>query len=340
MDHTELRKAIACMPKTELHLHIEGTLEAPLALQLASRNNVSLPWNTLEELEKQYDFSNLQSFLDLYYILMGTLKTQEDFADLMFAYLQRAHENGIRHAEIFFDPQVHMNNHIPFSTVIKGLLNGLDLGKQAFGITGGLILCIIRDMPVESAEAVLKEAEPYAKDLIGIGLDSAEVGYPPELFEAVYRKARQLGLHCVAHAGEEGPADYVKQALDVLHVERIDHGIHAYDDPELVQRLAQEQIPLTSCPLSNKRLKVVNDIRELPLHEMLQAGLRVCINSDDPAYFGGYLVDNYMALLENGYSLEECATFARNSIEACFISREEKDTLLADFDKWYEQYVK
>ena len=270
----DLSQALRTMPKAELHVHIEGTLEPELALALAERNHVALPWTDLEELRRQYEFENLQSFLDLYYQLMATLRTADDFRDLMLAYLERAAADGVRHAEIFFDPQVHVGNGIDLDTVIDGLLEGLRLGRERFGITGGLILCIVRDMPVASAEAMLTAARHRAGDLIGVGLDSAEVGYPPSLFAEVFAKARALGLHCVAHAGEEGPAAYVAEALDLLHAERIDHGIHAIDDEALVRRLAATGTPLTCCPLSNRRLQVVHDLHDLPLRRFLDAGSR------------------------------------------------------------------
>lgn len=243
-------QALRKLPKAELHLHIEGTLEPELALKLAERNNINLPFADLDDLKTHYEFENLQSFLDLYYQLMSVLRTRQDFTDLMLAYLARANADGVRRAEIFFDPQVHMNNGLDFDVVLDGLLEGLRIGHERFGIDGGLIMCIIRDMPVDSAEALLDTAASRAGDLLGIGLDSAEVGYPPELFSHVYERAARLGLHLVAHAGEEGPADYVRQALDSLHVERIDHGVRTATDGDLVARIARDGIALTVCPLS------------------------------------------------------------------------------------------
>ena len=335
----DLSQALRTMPKAELHVHIEGTLEPELALALAERNHVALPWTDLEELRRQYEFENLQSFLDLYYQLMATLRTADDFRDLMLAYLERAAADGVRHAEIFFDPQVHVGNGIDLDTVIDGLLEGLRLGRERFGITGGLILCIVRDMPVASAEAMLTAARHRAGDLIGVGLDSAEVGYPPSLFAEVFAKARALGLHCVAHAGEEGPAAYVAEALDLLHAERIDHGIHAIDDEALVRRLAAAGTPLTCCPLSNRRLQVVHDPHDLPLRRFLDAGVAITVNSDDPAYFGGYIAANYEAMASVGFTLDELSRLAENSIRATFLPNADKQALLDELDGWKARHL-
>ncbi|MDU2422475.1 MAG: adenosine deaminase [Bifidobacterium scardovii] len=335
----DLSQALRTMPKAELHVHIEGTLEPELALALAERNHVALPWTDLEELRRQYEFENLQSFLDLYYQLMATLRTADDFRDLMLAYLERAAADGVRHAEIFFDPQVHVSNGIDLDTVIDGLLEGLRLGRERFGITGGLILCIVRDMPVASAEAMLTAARHRAGDLIGVGLDSAEVGYPPSLFAEVFAKARALGLHCVAHAGEEGPAAYVAEALDLLHAERIDHGIHAIDDEALVRRLAATGTPLTCCPLSNRRLQVVHDLHDLPLRRFLDAGVAITVNSDDPAYFGGYIAANYEAMASVGFTLDELSRLAENSIRATFLPNADKQALLDELDGWKARHL-
>lgn len=322
------------MPKAELHLHIEGTLEPELALRLARRNGVTLPWKDLGTLRQQYEFSNLQSFLDLYYQLMGVLRTADDFRDLMLDYLDRAAADGVRHAEIFFDPQVHMANGISLDTVMDGLIEGLRIGGERHGITGSLIVCIVRDMPVDSAEALLDRIAPRVGDLVGIGLDSAEVGYPPSLFTKVFARARRMGLRVVAHAGEEGPADYVGEALDLLRAERIDHGCRAIDDETLVGRLVKARVPLTMCPLSNLRLNVVDDLRDLPIRRYLDAGVVVTVNSDDPAYFGGYIGDNYQALYDIGYTLEDLARCARASITGSFASETRQRALLEEFDAW------
>ncbi len=327
-------QALRKLPKAELHLHIEGTLEPELALKLAERNNISLPFADLDDLKAHYEFENLQSFLDLYYQLMSVLRTKQDFTDLMLAYLARANADGVRRAEIFFDPQVHMNNGLDFDVVLDGLLEGLRIGHERFGIDGGLIMCIIRDMPVDSAEALLDTAASRAGDLLGIGLDSAEVGYPPELFSHVYERAARLGLHLVAHAGEEGPADYVRQALDSLHVERIDHGVRTATDGDLVARIARDGIALTVCPLSNHRLQVVRDVADLPVRQLFDAGVKVTLNSDDPAYFGGYIGDNYIAMAQTGMSLDELATIAEYSLKSSFATSEQKTTYANALADW------
>lgn len=327
-------QALRKLPKAELHLHIEGTLEPELALKLAERNNISLPFADLDDLKAHYEFENLQSFLDLYYQLMSVLRTRQDFTDLMLAYLARANADGVRRAEIFFDPQVHMNNGLDFDVVLDGLLEGLRIGHERFGIDGGLIMCIIRDMPVDSAEALLDTAASRAGDLLGIGLDSAEVGYPPELFSHVYERAARLGLHLVAHAGEEGPADYVRQALDFLHVERIYHGVRTATDGDLVARIARDGIALTVCPLSNHRLQVVRDVADLPVRQLFDAGVKVTLNSDDPAYFGGYIGDNYIAMAQTGMSLDELATIAEYSLKSSFATPEQKTTYANALADW------
>lgn len=332
---TETADPLTSLPKAELHLHIEGTLEPDLALELARRNSVALPWTDLATLRRQYQFDDLQSFLDLYYRLMAVLRTADDFRDLMLAYLERASHDGVLHSEIFFDPQVHMGNGLSIDTVMDGLLEGMRLGRERWGITSSLILCIVRDLPLESAELTLDAVEHRVEDLVGIGLDSAEVGYPPSLFTGVFDRAGRMGLHRVAHAGEEGPAGYVSQALDLLHVERIDHGVHSADDAGVVRRLAADDIPLTMCPLSNTRLHVASSVRDLPIAALLDAGVKVTLNSDDPAYFGGYIADNYRALERDaGIALKDLATMARNSIEASFVDEDERRRMLAMHDAW------
>ncbi|RYQ10410.1 adenosine deaminase [Bifidobacterium pseudolongum subsp. globosum] len=329
------RQALASMPKCELHLHIEGTLEPQLALTLAERNGVALPWTNIDELKAQYEFEDLQSFLNLYYALMKTLKTEEDFKDLMLAYLTRANANGVRHAEIFFDPQVHVcTNGLGFNTVLDGLLEGMAIGRERFGITGGLILSIVRDMDIDSANMILDLAQPRKAEILGIGLDSAEVGHPPARFVDQFARARRFGWHCVAHAGEEGPAAYIRDALDLLHAERIDHGIHIQDDTELLERVARDGVPLTCCPLSNLRLQVVHDMREHPIPRFLDEGVMCTINSDDPAYFGGYVAANYTALVSIGMSMETLAALAGNSIDASFAPEARKTQLHAELATW------
>lgn len=326
--------ALEQLPKAELHLHIEGTLEPELALALAQRNGVALPYASLEELKGKYQFTNLQSFLDLYYELMGTLKTAQDFRDLALAYFAKVSTQGVRHAEIFFDPQVHVANGLDVNMVMDGLLEGMHIAKERYGITSGLILSIVRDMPLETAQSVIDSVKNRASDILGIGLDSAEVGYPPHLFTKQFQEAKALGWHRVAHAGEEGPASYVIDALDNLHAERIDHGIHSVTDPELLKRLASERIPLTTCPLSNRRLQVVGSLDELPLRNMMDQSVLINVNSDDPAYFGGYIADNYKALSEIGFTLSELASFAEHSIDASFIGDDQRRTLRQQLDEW------
>ncbi|WP_213292018.1 adenosine deaminase [Bifidobacterium animalis] len=336
----KIRQApLETMPKSELHLHIEGTLEPELALTLADRNGVTLPWTDIDGLRAQYEFENLQSFLELYYALMKTLKTKDDFKDLMLAYLTRANANGVRHAEIFFDPQVHVcTNGLDFDMVLDGLLEGLEIGRERFDISGGLILSIVRDMDIDSANRILDMAAPRKTEILGIGLDSAEVGYPPAEFIDQFARARDFGWHCVAHAGEEGPAAYIRDALNLLHAERIDHGIHIQDDRELLERVARDGVPLTCCPLSNLRLQVVHDMREHPIPRFLHEGVVCTINSDDPAYFGGYVAANYAALADIGMSMEELASLAKNSIDASFASDDRKTQLHAQLATWRTQH--
>ncbi|ATL65069.1 adenosine deaminase [Nocardia terpenica] len=321
------------VPKAELHLHIEGTLEPELAFALAERNGVALPFASVEELRAAYRFEDLQSFLDLYYRLTDVLRTEQDFADLAEAYLQRARAEGVRHAEIFFDPQAHTARGVPFATVIDGLWKALHDSEKRHGISTGLILCFLRDLPAESALETLRAAEPYLDRIVAVGLDSAEVGHPPAKFAAVYERARELGLRAVAHAGEEGPAAYVAEALDVLGVERIDHGIRVLEDPALVERLVRERIPLTVCPFSNVRLRVVDRLADHPLRRMLELGLLATVNSDDPAYFGGYVHENFDGVRDAlGLTAAELRTLARNSFEAAFLDDDARARYLAEVD--------
>ncbi|MFF8842872.1 adenosine deaminase [Streptomyces sp. NPDC015127] len=313
------------LPKAELHLHIEGTLEPELAFALAARNGVDLPFAGTAELRSAYDFKDLQSFLDLYYGLMAVLRTEDDFAELADAYLARAAAQGVRHAEIFFDPQAHTARGVPIGTVIEGLGRALDGARERHGVSTRLIMCFLRDESAESALATLREAEPYLHRITGVGLDSAEVGHPPSKFREVYAAAAALGLRRVAHAGEEGPAAYVREALDVLGVERIDHGLRSMEDPDLVARLVRERVPLTLCPLSNVRLRAVDTLADHPLPRMMAAGLMCTVNSDDPAYFGGYAGDNFRAVREVlPLDDEELRELARNSFLASFLDDEEE----------------
>jgi adenosine deaminase len=323
------------LPKAELHLHIEGTLEPEMVFALAAKNDIPLPWASVDELRGLYSFSDLQSFLDLYYAGMAVLQTEDDFAELAGAYLARASEQGVRHVEMFFDPQAHTSRGIAIDTVIDGLLRALATAHAATGITGGLILCFLRDQPVADAMATLESVAARSSDLLGVGLDSAEVGYPPSLFEAVFARARDLGLHVVAHAGEEGPPAYVWEALDLLKVERVDHGVRSLEDPALVERLRSERIPLTVCPLSNVRLGGVESLDLHVLRAMLEAGLVVTINSDDPAYFGGYINDNYTAVAKAlALDSEQLRAVAAFSIEASFLDADAKAELLAEIAAW------
>ncbi|PRH80263.1 adenosine deaminase [Streptomyces solincola] len=317
--------ALPALPKAELHLHIEGTLEPELAFALAARNGVPLPFADTEELRAAYDFADLQSFLDLYYALMAVLRTEQDFADLADAYLERAAAQGVRHAEVFFDPQAHTARGVPFGTVVEGLGRALEGAEERHGVSTRLIMCFLRDQSAESALATLEEARPHLDRITGVGLDSAEVGHPPAKFAEVFAAAAELGLRRVAHAGEEGPPEYVREALDVLGVERIDHGLRAMEDPELVARLVRERVPLTLCPLSNVRLRAVDTLADHPLRAMMDAGLLVTVNSDDPAYFGGYVGDNFHAVAGVlGLGPEEQRALARNSFEAAFLEDDEE----------------
>ncbi|MDT0332094.1 adenosine deaminase [Nocardiopsis lambiniae] len=320
------------LPKAELHLHIEGTLEPELAFTLAHRNGITLPYTTVADLRAAYDFTDLQSFLDLYYALTDVLRTEADFTDLTRAYLTRAAAQGVRHAEIFFDPQAHTARGITMDTVVNGITAALDTSETDHGISTHLILCFLRDRPAAEAMDTLDAARPHLDRIIGVGLDSAEVGHPPTKFTDVFAAAREAGLRLVAHAGEEGPADYIRQALD-LGVERIDHGIRCLDDPDLLAHLAATRTPLTVCPLSNVRLRAVDTLADHPLPALMDAGLLVTVNSDDPAYFGGYVDDNYRALAEHLHlDRERLRTLARNSFEASFLPRDRKDALIALVD--------
>ena len=323
------------LPKAELHLHIEGTLEPELAFELADRHGVTLRFDSVEELRAAYDFTDLQSFLDLYYEGADVLRTEEDFRDLTRSYLEHAAADGVRRAEIFFDPQTHTQRGIPFSTVIEGITAALDEGDRDLGVSTGLILCFLRDLPAESAMETFEQALPYLDRLLAVGLDSAEAGNPPERFTEVFARARAEGLKAVAHAGEEGPADYIRQALDLLGVSRIDHGVRVTEDPELVDRLAREGVPLTVCPLSNVKLRVFDRLEDHNLPELLEAGLKVTINSDDPTYFGGYIGDNYVQSQRVlGLTADDMTTIARNSLQATFLPPDEQAGLVAELDAY------
>jgi adenosine deaminase len=334
---TDLDSFITGLPKAELHLHIEGSLEPELMFALARRNGVAIPYASVEDVRAAYDFSNLQDFLDIYYAGADVLRTAEDFRDLAVAYFDRAAADGVVHAEIFFDPQTHTDRGIAFETVIEGLLNGMRQAEARHGLTSKLILCFLRHLSEEAAFATLAQAEPWLDQIAGVGLDSSEVGHPPAKFARVFAAAAARGLKLVAHAGEEGPPDYVVEALDLLHIDRLDHGNRSLEDPILTARLAREGMTLTVCPLSNVKLCNVPSIETHPIDRMLELGLRATINSDDPAYFGGYIGENFRAAAR-GRNLDErqLATLARNSFLGSFLPDDAVATHLAAIDAYLE----
>ncbi|MEP6625540.1 MAG: adenosine deaminase [Acidimicrobiia bacterium] len=312
-------------PKAELHLHIEGTLEPELLFALADRNRVVLPYRDVDAVRAAYVFADLQSFLDVYYAGCSVLVNADDFADLTRAYVTRAAADGVRHAEIFFDPQTHTDRGIDIGVVVDGISSALAEAERDLGITSGLIMCFLRHLSADAAAATLDAARPYRDRILGVGLDSGEAGNPPSKFVDVFTRARAEGYRVVVHAGEEGPADYIREALDLLGAERIDHGVRCLEDPDLVARLVDEQVPLTVCPLSNVKLRVVPDLEAHPLRRMLELGLNVSINSDDPAYFGGYIGDNYLATARAlGLTDDHLTTLAANSFRAAFIDDEQR----------------
>ncbi|HSX56196.1 MAG TPA: adenosine deaminase [Sphingomonas sp.] len=329
----DLSAFIAALPKAELHLHIEGSLEPELMFALARRNKVAIPFDSVEAVRAAYSFSRLQDFLDIYYAGADVLRTEQDFYDLADAYFARAAADGVVHAEIFFDPQTHTDRGIPFQVVADGLLAAMRDAEGRHGLSSKLILCFLRHLDEDAAFATLKAADPWLGRIEGVGLDSSEVGHPPEKFARVFAAAGELGLKRVAHAGEEGPPDYVWQALDLLKIDRLDHGNRSLEDPALVARLADEGMTLTVCPLSNHKLCVVNDMANHPIDRMLGEGLRATINSDDPAYFGGYVADNYRAVATaRGLGKAELVTLARNSFTGSFLDDEAKAAHLARLD--------
>lgn len=314
------------LPKTELHLHLEGSLEPELMLELAARNGVELPYKCIEEVKAAYDFHNLQSFLDIYYQCADVLRTEQDFYDLTWAYLLRCQQDGIVHVEPFFDPQTHTERGIDIGTVFKGISRALEQAEQELNITSGLILCFLRHLSQQQAIDCLLQAQPYRAYFIGVGLDSSELGHPPEKFTEVFSQARALGLRTVAHAGEEGPAEYIINALDMLHVDRIDHGVRCIENDGLMQRLAEEQVTLTVCPLSNTRLKVFSHMREHNILQLLEQNIAVMVNADDPAFFGGYLMQNFDALIEHlKMTRIQAVRLVLNSITGSFMPAEQKE---------------
>ena len=315
------------MPKAELHVHIEGTFEPELMFAIAQRNQIEIPYKSVEEVKQAYNFHNLQSFLDIYYAGANVLIVEQDFYDLAMAYFEKCAADHVVHTEMFFDPQTHTDRGVAFATVMNGLQRACDDAKAKFGISSHLIMCFLRHLSEEAAFETLQQALPYKDQIIGVGLDSSEVGHPPSKFERVFAQAREEGFLVVAHAGEEGPAEYVWEALDLLKVNRVDHGVRSEEDPQLMQRLIAEKMPLTVCPLSNLKLCVVNDMADHNIRRLLQQGVHVTVNSDDPSYFGGYMNDNFIAIAEAlELDNDELKQLAINSFEASFISDEDKQT--------------
>jgi adenosine deaminase len=337
MPDTTLDAFVAGLPKAELHLHIEGSLEPELMFELARRNGIELPYDSVEALRAAYDFSNLQDFLDIYYQGADVLRTEADFYDLAMAYFRRAAADNVRHAEIFFDPQTHTDRGIPYAYVIEGLSRAAQ-DAEALGLSVLLIHSFLRHLSEEAAFESLAMAVPYLDRIVGVGLDSSEIGHPPSKFANVFAKARELGLKLCAHAGEEGPPAYVYEALDVLHIDRIDHGNRSLEDPVLVEHIVREGLTLTVCPLSNHKLCVVDDLNDHPIPDMLKKGLRATINSDDPAYFGGYVNDNFLSLTRLGLiDREDCLRLARNSINGAFLDDDRKAVLIAEIEAFAAQ---
>jgi adenosine deaminase len=331
---TSIGTYLTLLPKAELHVHIEGTLEPELAFELAAKHGIALPYATMDELRRAYQFTDLQSFLDLYYAMADVLRDGDDFRALTAAYLRRAHAQGIVHVEAFFDPQTHTARGVALSVVLAGMLDAFSDAKTAYGITYGLIPCFLRHLSADDAIDTWEQLLASGVEFAAVGLDSSEAGHPPSKFVEVFGRARRAGLRTVAHAGEEGPAAYVREALDVLGVTRIDHGIRCDEDPLLVERLVREGIPLTVCPLSNVRLRVVERMESHNVSRLLERGVRVTVNSDDPAYFGGYLLENYLALRRSlGMTLNQLTTIARNSIEASFLDLQTKSRWLEAIDR-------
>ena len=332
---TDLNEFIARLPKAELHLHIEGSLEPELMFALAARNGIALPFASVEAVRAAYDFSNLQDFLDIYYAGAGVLLTRADFHDLAMAYFERAAADAVRHAEIFFDPQTHTDRGVAMEVVMEGLLSAMDEAATRLGVTSKLILCFLRHLPEDAAFATLKQAEPWLDRLAGVGLDSAEQGHPPSKFARVFAAAAAKGLKVVAHAGEEGPPAYIWEALELLKVDRIDHGNRALEDAVLVERIVADGLTLTVCPLSNHKLCVVPDLKDHPIKRMLALGLKATINSDDPAYFGGYMNANYSAVTQSvGLTRDDLVILAKNSFTGSFLTPDEIARHLAEIDAY------
>ena len=337
VNHTQLNNFIEGIPKAELHLHIEGTFEPELMFEIARRNNISINYKSIDELKKAYSFNNLQEFLDIYYAGASVLLQAQDFYDLTWAYLTKVHEQNLIHTEIFFDPQTHTDRGLSFDTVIQGIRSALDDGKEKLGISSKLIMCFLRHLDEAAAFETLNQALPYKNWIAGVGLDSSEMGHPPSKFQRVFSKARDEGFITVAHAGEEGPAEYVWEAINLLKVSRIDHGNRSLDDAQLIKYLIETQIPLTVCPLSNLELKVVNDLKDHPLLKLMEAGLMVTINSDDPAYFGGYMNENYTQIASAlNLTKKQITQLAKNSFKSSFLSKSEKEKLIHQVESYYQ----
>lgn len=335
--HTHL---ISGIPKCELHIHIEGTLEPEMAFELATKNHVALKYSSVNELRSAYNFSNLQDFLDIYYQNAATLLTESDFYDLCFAYLQKARSQNVLHAEIFFDPQTHTDRGVSFSTIINGLSRASAEAEEKLGISSKLIMCFLRHLDEAAATKTLESAVPFKHLIYAVGLDSSEVGHPPSKFTHVFARAIELGFYTVAHAGEEGPCEYVREAIDLLHVSRIDHGNRALEDESLIKEIAVKKIPLTVCPLSNLRLKVIKNMIDHPLKKMLAYGLIVTINSDDPAYFGGYIGENFQAIATAlSLTVDEIVTLSKNSFAASFLDEQRKSSYIDQIDRFVSDYL-
>jgi len=336
-DESGLKSFIDGIPKAELHIHIEGTLEPELMLKLAKRNSIELKYNSVNEIEAAYNFGNLQDFLDVYYEGLRVLQKKQDFYDLTMAYLEKAHQQNVLHAEVFFDPQAHLRRGIEFKTFFNGICKAMEDAEKNLGITAKPIMCFLRDLSEDSALKTLEEALVYKKEIIAVGLDSAELGNPPSKFQKVFGNALEEGFLTVAHAGEEGPPSYIWEAIRLLHVSRIDHGVHAVDDPKLVEYLAQKKLPLTMCPLSNLKLKVVESLKDHPLKTLMDEGVVVTVNSDDPAYFGGYVNENYLAISEAlGLTKTDIIQLAKNSFNASFIPQADKEGFISKVEEYVE----
>ncbi|CBE70100.1 MAG: adenosine deaminase [Candidatus Methylomirabilis oxygeniifera] len=340
MSHTnDLEQLIRDLPKAELHVHIEGTLEPELLHELARRNHLALRFATVEELRRAYRFHNLQSFLDIYYEGVEVLLHEQDFFDLTWAYLERAAQQHVRHTEIFFDPQAHTDRGVPFDTVIRGIHRALEEAIPQLGISSRLIMCFLRHLEADTAMLTLEASLRFKNWIVAVGLDSSELNHPPNKFVEVFERARAEGYLTVAHAGEEGPPDYIRQALDLLHVSRLDHGVRCLEDPALIQRLARERIPLTVCPLSNVKLCVFKSLENHNLKKLLDLGLCVTVNSDDPAYFGGYITENLLASQKAlGLTRHDIYALARNAFEASFLRADEKRRFITELDRFMQAH--